>query len=308
MSRGRFPGPTKKVFWRILKGGSIVARDTVRFEVIATIIYGIGGTESDDWLSGTYARTTLDPQRWNSHTKNLVDPTVPYSARATYLKFRDGPEALGLDSGDIHNQVLSDIQGWASANNNKVRIAIAGWSRGALIASWVANDLSELGISVQVVGMFDPVDMSGGAIPYDNSRNMRPLVQHVVTVGGIGDNVDYSTWPRAFLEVVRQAGNTTTVITPYPLNASHGAIGGTPGYNDAASYLNPSGMGAEQDGSYSWTTDKNSSAAADVIIRAALIAACFGVEQLPNVTPASYGFGNNPDNTAISEPGNGPNL
>lgn len=64
---------------------------------------------------------------------------------------------------------------------------------------------------------------------------------------------------------------------------------------------------AERDGNDNWTMDKTNSAAADVAIRAAAIAHCIGVDQIPNGTPAAYGFGDDPDNTAGSEPGNCPN-
>ena len=94
--------------------------------------------------------------------------------------------------------------------------------------------------------------------------------------------------------IVRAAGNTNTVIDVASDAVSRGAIGGTPGYNDDE----------EQDAdSYSWPNDRASSVAADVLIRAALIAGGFGAEQLPSAD--DYGFPvNNPDNA--DDPGNGP--
>jgi hypothetical protein len=144
--------------------------------------------------------------------------------------------------------------------------------------------------------MYDPVDMST-SIDDDDSTQIKSLVKHVVAVGGnSGYNVDYPAWPRRWSAIVRAPGNTTTTISTLPMNASHGAIGGTPGYHDSA----------EQDGSYTWSLDKGNSISADIEIRGALIGKNFGVKQLPYPWETAYGFPlNNPDNAG--QPGNGPN-
>ncbi len=227
----------RRVQWRLIDNtGTIVARDAVRFivELQNVIFVGIDGTGSAAWLSGPHGHTPNNSARWNSHVRNLC--VEAYDSKK-YVLYLPGPAdgAFGSDSPAIHAEALSFIVSSYILSQNTAKIAITGWSRGAMIAQWVANELSDMGIGVDFVGLYDPVDMSE-FIP-DISVNVFHRIDRVGVVGPTdGVNFDY-------LHFLRMAGYITpignnTIIELFALDASHGSIGGTPGYNDPAERVN----------------------------------------------------------------------
>jgi len=79
--------------------------------------------------------------------------------------------------------------------NETPLVGLVGWSRGEVIANWVARDLNPKNISVNFLGLFDPVDMS------DLIPNIYAVSSNVELVRSIGPNEsgmnwDYRDWPR----------------------------------------------------------------------------------------------------------------
>ena len=273
-------GAERNVKWHLKSpAGNIVARDTVQFEVIPSIVVGIGGSNSAAWLASPNAHP--DPPnntRWNSHVRNLVDQAVVGAVNATITRFFDGPNIAGTDSDTRHDEVLMWINGTLANYNGRAQIAIVGYSRGAMIASWVANDLSAAGQSVRFLGMFDPVDMAL-SIP-GSSKSIQPGIDCVVVIGPAylanhdyqnSSGTDNITIDRESGNIALAAGNTTTSVSTVTLDASHGAMGGTPGYNDGAE--------TDLDG-YNYATDVANSINGDHLMRISLKAKGFGVELL----------------------------
>lgn len=240
------------------------------------IFYGIDGTGSAPWLGEGSGCSQTQSGRWNSHTKNLYEEFKDSIEYSGYVK---GPAKFttGSDSPQLKEQALTFIT--KSIENAKERgipnppIALAGWSRGAQIALWVANELGRLGHDVDVVGLYDPVDMAT-AIP-DEERVIHTKVKQVQMFGplhnqfinmgilgayvqdydaifGVYDvhylteskNLDWRFFVRASHKdlhtlsgVIENSGihlpaGSNTKLEPLLLDASHGAIGGTPGFNE----------------------------------------------------------------------------
>ena len=159
-----------------------------------------------------------------------------------------------------------------------------------MIALWLGNDLANpaanaLGRSVSFVGLYDPVDMS----PFFDASAVDEKIASITIVGPeIVDawdpevefnNVDYPHFVRMALNNrITTSGDTQVVRQFY--NASHGAIGGTPGYNPD--------MWSQPLGSYNYEQDVSASISADRDIRAGLQAAGFWWVGLPD--PEWYGF------------------
>jgi hypothetical protein len=127
-------------------------------------------------------------------------------------------------------------------------IALVGFSCGAMIASGAANALANtpagaLPRNVVFVGMYDPVDMS--AQVNDDWARIGADVKAVMIVGPTGpgsadedavhNNVDYDGFARMANRNIwrrwRIGHAGTVIIDRRTYNASHGSIGGTPGYD-----------------------------------------------------------------------------
>jgi hypothetical protein len=290
----------RRVQWRLIDGqGTIVARDAVRFivELQNVIFVGIDGTGQNIWLAGPHGHTSGSPGRWNSHVRNLYDE-MTHIVRYAHYDIGVKNMMTGSDAIDIHNSVLAAVvNDYNSAPaDSKPKIVIVGWSRGAMIAQWVANSLATSSISVDFVGEYDPVDMST-YIP-DEQRFIQTGVKRVVTLGPLGGgNRDFYIFKRMAVGgwIELNEGNSTTFLAQFYLNASHGAIGGTPGFNDNSLRF----WGEIQNTDYAYVTDRNESMVADEIIRAQILALGIFVPVV-----VDYGFpGVNPTNTTLSPPG-----
>lgn len=160
-----------------------------------------------------------------------------------------------------------------------------------MIALWAANELSGLvaqigGMhrTVEFVGLYDPVDMATG-IP-NTAGQVHPDIRRVTIVGAAetpNNNVDYpvgfpSYWTGLILPpdpvFVRMAQNDritalggATVVERKEYDASHGAIGGCPGYNVH--------LVSDPNGSYRYQDDVDRSIDSDNDIRVGMRAAGF---------------------------------
>ena len=301
---------TPKIHWRVLDAtGAIIARDAVKFTVVLqnVIFVGVDGTGQNVWLTGPHARTAGLPERWNSHTRNLYDDL---SSMVSYSHYDYGPknQKTGSDSDDIHDQLLNSVRTeyLAAPDDDKPKIALLGWSRGAMIALWIANDLAGEGIPVEFVGLYDPVDMSL-QIPDIESR-VRNGITRLAIIGPTPEvNIDYPLFLRMALAddygyrirpepgMDGRIANTSTLISRFWLDASHGGIGGTPGFNDIGIRF----WGEDWNTDYSYSSDRANSMTADEIIRMQLLAVGIDVPLVNN-----YGFPlSNPTNTASKAPG-----
>jgi hypothetical protein len=290
---------------RVTRGNDneLLGEQLVNVVVVSnTIVIGIDGTSSEAWLSKVVdgvrvnERTLPDGSiRWNSHVRNLVAD----SDQKAMTIYRHGPaNALsGSDSAAIFQDVVGAARDLIKDAGGGTTIAIVGWSRGGMIASGVANallavDVGDLSRTVAFVGMYDPVDMSNWIPPA--WANVHADVKAVTIVGPSTGrqerfNVDYAVedWQGPARDnpvFVRMAlaGRITigprTVLQRVLYNASHGAIGGTPGFNRR-----------QVDGSrYDYTIDRRNSIEADRKIRTDLIAVVVNVAPLRN--DAWYGF------------------
>ncbi|MEI6506588.1 MAG: hypothetical protein WCO90_12030, partial [Planctomycetota bacterium] len=158
--------------------------------------------------------------------------------------------------------------------------------------------------TVEFVGLYDPVDMATD-IPSDehvrgnNAARIHPDSRRVTIVGAteapFDNNVDYpvglpSYWTGLILTpdpvFVRMSQNDritalggTTVVTLIDYNASHGAIGGCPGYNVH--------LVSVPDGRYNYVVDRRNSILSDKDIRNGMRAAGLFV---PDRDEDWYGF------------------
>lgn len=280
----------------VMTDGGYSDDDLVTVVVVSnTLVIGIDGTGSAQWLAKKDAnenlvneRNTPDGTRWNSHVRNLVADSDSFAMTI----YQPGPPSdSGAESGnifravrDLGEQNIQDAGGGTS-------ITIVGWSRGAMIAAGVANALANpapeaLPREVVFVGMYDPVDMSIAV--EDAWARIDAKVQAVTIVGPNSDdcpkfNVDYPLFARMALQedfqwLVTHAGDVNIVRKFY--NASHGAIGGTPGYHK--SNLDP------PRGRYDYDEDVRNSIQADIDVRSGMRAA--GLNFLPVRDEAWYGF------------------
>jgi hypothetical protein len=261
---------------------------------------GIDGTASAAWLSKVDAngklvneRTQPDgTTRWNSHVRNLVADCNPYAMTI----YSPGPaKNNGGDSKAIFEAVVSAAEGKIRQSGGGTTIALVGFSRGGMIAPGVATALANPppgspARQVAFVGMYDPVDMSR-AIPAKWAR-IDARVKNVTIVGPNGGrapdfNVDYPVdWPsptdppftRMALGNRITVTGTATNVSRFSYNASHGALGGTPGFNQRHA----------DSGEYDYTRDVINSISADKDIRSGMRAA--GLEFVPKRSDSWYGF------------------
>ncbi len=242
------------------------------------LVIGIDGTAQESWLAGP------DGQRsnglWSSHVRNLVDDSDPFAMTIYDI----GPGWDGYDTDDIFESVLGQAGQMIADAGGGTTVALFGWSRGAMVALWVANRLAgnpaTYDCTVAYVGMLDPVDMAS-PIP-SSAAQIAVAIGHVDILGPSSapptGNVDYPVgWPSSFSDIVFvrmslndwiESTNESVQVSRYSANASHGAFGGLPGFN-------PSLVDVTDGGTYDYVIDMERSIAADGIIRAGLRAAGF---------------------------------
>ena len=303
-------GVSKPISIELNVGGRAIAPDLVNVVVVSnTLVIGIDGTDSAEWLAKKDAKGKLINERtmpdgstrWNSHVRNLVADCEPFGM--TY--YTAGPDQQGLsdDSGVVFRRARDAARALIQDAGGGTTIALVGWSRGAMIASGVAHDLlkladGDLPRTVAFIGMYDPVDESNGIPPA--WATIHADVQAVTIVGPTADrqtrdefNVDYpvsgyrgiDNW--AFERMARgnritTAAGATTELKRKFYNASHGAIGGTPGYNKRHR------DGGEFPENYNYGLDVQNSILADKDVRAGMRAA--GLTFVPDRDVAWYRF------------------
>ena len=279
-------------------GARVVATDLVTVIVVSnSLVIGIDGTGTKQWLTGPNAKR--ENGLWNSHVANLIADVDPYAMTFYSYGPSDGPR--GEDSDDIALHVLEQAEEIIRDAGGGTRVALVGWSRGAMIALSVANELSHSAQredwTVEFVGLYDPVDMSSAI--GDDAAVIHDGIRRVVIVGPklLQEefyNVDYpvglpSYWLGFVLEpdpvFVRMSrgritSNGKTIVDYKVYNASHGGIGGCPGYNGH--------LVDAPKGSYRYDKDVEFSIASDTDIREGMRAA--GLDFVPNRNRAWYGF------------------
>jgi pimeloyl-ACP methyl ester carboxylesterase len=167
--------------------------------------------------------------------------------------YKHGPSDWhGDDSATIQHATLLEILRVYEAQATKPKIAIFGFSRGAMISLWLANSLAERGIQVDIVLLMDPVDMTT-SIP-DSAAVIQNGVKKVVVFGPSlnSQNKDHINFTRMSEEsrIHRAPNNSSTDLKHVMYDASHGALGGSPGFNDEEEGIN-----------YNYPVDRQSSIA-----------------------------------------------
>jgi hypothetical protein len=265
-------------------------------------LMAVDGTGSEGWLRAeTQNPNKLPNGRWLTHVKNFAEE---YGGRSSY---EDGPSEMtwASDMPEIENaqiQKLIEFRGESPANKNEP-IDIIGWSRGAYSALRLARRLKYEGIRdtdgtwvkdvpVRFLGLYDPVDMTFYDAPtwdegYYSQSTIPSNVQTAISIGGkkegvFESEVDYDNggmpwynWTRMEIRASQQTNATISKI-----GATHGAIGGCPGYSPFWSV--PVGYNYQHDAKMSITVDKS--------IRSK--AASVGVP-IRVLGDAEYGFPNN---------------
>lgn len=224
------------------------------------IVIGVDGTDSAGIIS------TLDSGdliiREGTHVRNFV-----FDAYATEKKLVEGPPGwpLGSQSKEVFGKAKDAYEASRKELGRDVPIAIVGWSRGATVALWMANVMHAEGVNVDFLGLYDPVDKSGW-IPNSLTRsaNTGGTVAGVASQEGT-ENKDYIVeMPRlldlTFIQELTE--NEIAGVQKKLFNASHGALGGIPGYNDV---WQEDARGMNHN--YSYSTDVWASEEADMYIR-----------------------------------------
>ncbi|MEQ1828487.1 MAG: RHS repeat-associated core domain-containing protein [Pirellula sp.] len=215
-------------------------------------LIAIDGTGTKDWLSNPRNPQKLPNGRWLSHVLNFFED---YSGSRHYdYGPSDGKYASDLP--EIEERAykkLIEFRSESPSNKNEP-IDIIGWSRGAYSAMRLAQRLKIEGlpngdgtwttnIPVRFLGLYDPVDMTfyDGPTLSEGYGSQNWVTGNVATVvwlhgveGGSLNRRDYDSgsapwynWPRMDL-----TWNTAkTRVINLPMEATHGAIGGTPGYS-----------------------------------------------------------------------------
>jgi len=291
----------------VTSAGGYSDDDFVAVVVVSnTLVIGIDGTGSAQWLAKKDAnenlvneRNTQDGTRWNSHVRNLVADSDPFAMKI----YSPGPaELYGGDSDEIFATVCDEARNMINDAGGGTTIAIVGWSRGAMIGLGVADALltlaaTDLPRTVTFVGLYDPVDMADKIKP-EWARVHRD-VKAITIVGPTADrqtedafNVDYDVMDGGlinphFVRMARgvritTADNAATAVQRIFYNASHGALGGTPGYNRRHR------DGGDFPKNYNYALDVKFSIRTDKDIRADMRAA--GLTFVPVRDDTWYGF------------------
>ena len=289
-----------------------VGGDLVNVAVVAnTIVIGIDGTSQQDWLTGPNARRPGDANRWNSHVRNLIEDVSSFAM--VQYDFGSVEVVTGKDSPAIATRMIERAEDTIKDAGGGTKIAVVGWSRGGMIAIQVANVLSlnaggGLPRDVVFAGLYDPVAESNYI---DATWRVVDAGVGRVTIVGPTDprrepaanvvNVDYRIKYRNLINDkdfrreayfdedptglftiprIRHAGGEALMTRPI-YNASHGGIGGTPGYNER--HLEPA-----DGGKYDYALDVESSFQSDKAVRDGMRAA--GLNFVPDRPDAWYGF------------------
>jgi len=291
--------PNKKVEVNPIKievkaNGMVLGENTATVSVISNfLVIGIDGTDQSKWLKGPNAKRPNG--LWNSHVRNLLEDVDPYAMTIYDI----GPTQGDFDCAEIQTSVVNEANRYIEEAGGDTIVALVGWSRGAMIALWAANDL--VGMpgrpkpatvrQVAFAGLYDPVDMST-EIPSDdhvrgeNAGRIQPGVGRVTIVGAAespNNNVDWPVgWPSGWNDIpfwrMAQTSDITgefritpwgdaTVVERYSYNASHGSIGGTPGFSRHLVSI--------PDGAYDYVLDRERSILSDKNIRDGMRASGF---------------------------------
>jgi RHS repeat-associated protein len=273
--------------YTFVHGEPILGTDPTGMYLIA-----IDGTGTEDWLTNPRNPQKLSNGRWLSHVANFHDEYSP-SSKKKYYDFGPRNGTFASDLTAIEYKALKDLDHFRSqsSTNSNEPIDIIGWSRGAYSAMRLATRLADRNIKVRFLGLYDPVDMtffdnySGlSSDPYRVPWN----VEHTfvaVGVDGLSNCRDYDddspfwfNWPRIRVrQPYRSSEALTRSFKVSEYEATHGAIGGTPGYSPDPSI----------DRTYNYRHDVEQSIRVDTDMRTAARAAGVPVAQL---APSQYGF------------------
>jgi hypothetical protein len=302
-------GRSEQISIALIVGDRLVAIDPVTVIVVSnTLVIGIDGTDTRPWLNSENGQRSNG--LWNSHVRNLVADAAQHAMARYYY----GPDwgSTGADSDEILAEVVTDAENLITDAGGDTIIALVGWSRGGMIALWAANRLvgmpgrqpPALPRQVSFVGLYDPVDMSpsipSNPIPgLEDAAEIQPGVKSVTIVGPSetpNNNVDYPVgWPSYWLGFILepdpifvrmsqngriQALGGETTVERIDYNASHGAIGGCPGYS--------AHLVSIPDGGYDYQVDVERSILSDRTIRKGMRAA--GLDFVPSREDEWYGF------------------
>jgi RHS repeat-associated protein len=255
------------------------------------LVVGTDGTASAQWLSKVDAKGNLVNERvqpdgstrWNSHVRNLLADCEPYASTI----YSPGPARTdGSDSKQIYQTMCTAVEARIREAGGGVTVAYVGFSRGGMISLGLANAAANPPAgspsrNVIFVGLYDPVDMAHSV--HDKWARIDPKIKNVTVVGpasGRQDNynVDYPTFIRMSLNGRITATGTDTNVSRSKYNASHGSLGGTPGFNKRL----------EDNGRYKYSEDVRNSIRADQGMRDDMRDA--GLKFVPDRDKGWYGF------------------
>jgi pimeloyl-ACP methyl ester carboxylesterase len=255
-------------------------------------LIAIDGTGTEDWLSNPNNPQRLSNRRWLSHVKNFADK---YNGGASNKHYDYGPSdgTFASDMTAIESKAYKALMDYRSVNQSHrdEPVDLIGWSRGAYSVMRLAGMLADRNIKVRFLGLYDPVDMTYfdnltalSVVPYRIPWN----VQHTFVATGVNGDRGYRdydedsplwfNWPRISVVAPHAESHAVTqsfVVNEYP--ATHGAIGGTPGYTPDPS----------MDHRYNYAHDKEQSIKVDTELRTAARNAGVPINVL---SPSDYGF------------------
>ena len=260
------------------------------------LLVAIDGSDTASWLEPTdpdMPFNRMENTRWLSHVRNFW-AEYAQTTGADNARYLLGPNAPGLDA----ELILQTAYYWVCRKLKRKcePLDIIGWSRGGFLANELARKLDKEGCRtvgvgrlfpvIRFLGMYDPVDMSPVVgdwgrekVPSNVKRAVAVLSSHKPsrneTMG-----YDYNKycqlwqdWPRFQASA---ADATATNVTIERRRATHGAIGGCPGYSG------PTVLPYD----YVYGADKFNSEESDRTVRGVAIAAGVPVSQV-----GDYGFG-----------------
>jgi len=255
-------------------------------------LIAIDGTGTEAWLENPRNPRKLANGRWLSHVRNFYNE---YQAPETEKHYDFGPRngTTASDLPQIEDEAFNALEDFFKKNPSRINepIDIIGWSRGAYSAMRLAEKLKNgltfralpATLNVRFLGLYDPVDMTlfdpSGA--WGTHDFISSNVQNVVWAHGVEDSTGsmrdydeesffYYNWPR-----IQTRWGGTTRMTNLALEATHGAIGGTPGYSPS------------EPTNYNYSHDIQMSVKTDTTMRT--IASGLGVP-ISVISSPSYGF------------------